>query len=162
MARCGLLGKVPSFEGQRTIIHHRNFSPTDNRPENLRFMGDRDHMSYHRSIAERNLHFQLPEFENKRKAALSAKAKTPEGHLYLAERGTKNILAYMANKPTPEVSSISMTLGEKIHGIPLAIGVGGLAERISKAQYDIIETMKECIAEFKAIREEQHYAEAAE
>jgi tRNA-splicing ligase RtcB len=99
MARGGLLGEIPSFAGQRTIIHHKNFRPSDNRLENLEFMGDRDHMSFHKSIAERNSHFQSPEFEDKRKAALSAKAKTPEGHAYLAERGTKNILAYMINKP---------------------------------------------------------------
>lgn len=70
--------------------------------------------------------------------------------------------AYLAHKPLKEVSQISISLGEKIHGIPLAIGVGGLAERIAKSQYDIIEAMRECIAEFKAFREEQHYAEAAE
>jgi len=70
--------------------------------------------------------------------------------------------AYMANKPQKELSSISMTLGEKIHGIPLAIGVGGLAERIARKQYDIIEEMKACIAEFKAFREDQDYAQAAE
>ncbi len=46
MARGGLLGKVPSFEGQKTIIHHRNFNPADNRLENLEFMGDRDQAKY--------------------------------------------------------------------------------------------------------------------
>ncbi|HEX8710180.1 MAG TPA: RtcB family protein [Pyrinomonadaceae bacterium] len=97
MARCGLLGNIPAFPGQRTIIHHQNFKPTDNCPENLKFMGDRDHMSYHKSLVERNPHFQSAEFEARRKAALAAKAKTPEGHAYLAERGTRNILAYMAH-----------------------------------------------------------------
>lgn len=70
--------------------------------------------------------------------------------------------ALMANKPRPEVSAIAMPLAEKLHGIPLAIGVGGLADRIAKSQYDIIATMRECIAEFRAHREEQHYAVAAE
>lgn len=70
--------------------------------------------------------------------------------------------AYLANKPTTEVSSISMTLGEKLHGIPLAIGVGGLTDRISKKQFDITEAMTHCIAEFKAMREEHVFAEAAE
>jgi tRNA-splicing ligase RtcB len=99
MARCGVLGDIPAFEGQRTIIHHINFRPTDNRPENLKFMGDRDHMSYHKSIVERNPHFQSPEFEAKRKAALATKAKTPEGHAYFAERGGKNFAKFWEQHP---------------------------------------------------------------
>ncbi|MCA1613824.1 MAG: RtcB family protein [Acidobacteria bacterium] len=99
MARSGALGEIPAFSGQRTIIHHKNFSPSDNRPTNLVFMGDRDHMSYHKSIVERNSHFHSESFEAKRKAALAIKAQTAEGYAYFAERGTKNILAYMANKP---------------------------------------------------------------
>ncbi|HEY0547650.1 MAG TPA: RtcB family protein [Pyrinomonadaceae bacterium] len=99
MARHGLLGEIPAFAVQKTIIHHKNFCPSDNRPENLQFMGDRDHMSYHKSIVERNTHFHSESFEAKRKQAISNKAKTAEGHAYFAERGTKNILAYMANQP---------------------------------------------------------------
>ncbi len=98
-ARCDLLGEIPVFEGQKTIIHHKNFTPTDYRPKNLEFMGDKDHMVYHRSIFERNTHFQSEVFEEKRKKALAFKAQTEEGRAYLAERGTKNILAYMANNP---------------------------------------------------------------
>ena len=79
MARGGLLGKIPAYEGQKTIIHHKNFNPGDNRIENLQFMGDRDHMSYHKSIAERNSHFGSPDFEARRVAALAAKARTPGG-----------------------------------------------------------------------------------
>ena len=45
MARCGVPGDIPAFEGQRTIIHHRNFKPSDNRPDNLKFMSDRDNLS---------------------------------------------------------------------------------------------------------------------
>jgi tRNA-splicing ligase RtcB len=97
MARNGVLGEIRQYKGQRTIIHHKNFCPSDNRPENLVFMGDRDHMSYHKSIVERNTHFHSDSFEAKRKQALSEKARTPAGHAYFAERGTKNILAYMAN-----------------------------------------------------------------
>jgi tRNA-splicing ligase RtcB (3'-phosphate/5'-hydroxy nucleic acid ligase) len=99
MARCGLLGPIPSFEGQKTIIHHRNFVPTDNRRENLEFMGDRDHIAYHKFIRERNPHFKSPEFEAARVAALAAKAQTEQGRAYFAERGTRNILAYMENRP---------------------------------------------------------------
>ncbi|PYS93707.1 MAG: RNA-splicing ligase RtcB [Acidobacteria bacterium] len=99
MARAGLLGEIPAFKGQRTIIHHKNFNPFDNRPENLVFMGDRDHMSYHKSIVARNTHFHSEAFEARRKQALADKAKTAEGRAYFAARGTKNILAYMTNKP---------------------------------------------------------------
>jgi tRNA-splicing ligase RtcB len=98
MARCGLLGKIPSFESQKTVIHHLNFKPADNRPENLRFMGDRDHMRYHRAHAEKFTHFQSADFEARRVRALAEKARTVEGHAYFAERGTKNILAYMAER----------------------------------------------------------------
>ncbi len=99
VARSGLMGSVPKFIGQRTIIHHKNFAPTDNRPENLEFMGDCDHLRLHRSIAERNPHFHSADFEARRVAALAAKARTQEGHAYFAERGTKNIQSYMRDRP---------------------------------------------------------------
>ncbi|GAB1538365.1 hypothetical protein NUACC21_10240 [Scytonema sp. NUACC21] len=99
IARSGLLGKVPRFEGQRTVIHHQNFNESDNRPENLKFMGDRDHSAYHRSLVERNQHWQSPEFEKKRLAALARKAATPEGYEYYTARGTQNILNYMQQQP---------------------------------------------------------------
>ncbi|OKH36982.1 RNA-splicing ligase RtcB [Nostoc calcicola FACHB-389] len=94
IARSGLLGKVAKFEGQRTVIHHQNFNESDNRPENLKFMGDRDHSAYHRSLVEHNQHWQSPEFEKKRLAALARKAATPEGYEYYAARGTQHILNY--------------------------------------------------------------------
>lgn len=99
VARSGLMGAVPRFEHQRTVIHHKNFDEQDNRPENLEFMGDGDHSAYHRNLVERNEHWQSPEFEERRKRALSDKAQTIEGHRYYAERGTRNIVKYMQEQP---------------------------------------------------------------
>ncbi len=98
-ARCGLLGEIPKFEGQRTVIHHKNFNESDNSPENLEFMGDRDHSAFHRSLFERNDHWHSPDFETRRCEALAAKALTPDGHAYFAERGRRNIEAYMRSRP---------------------------------------------------------------
>ena len=89
VARSGLLGEIPSFDGQRTVIHHKNFDETDNRPENLQFMGDADHSRYHRSLVEKNSHWQSEEFERKRIAALGLKAATPEGHAEFAARASR-------------------------------------------------------------------------
>ncbi len=55
---------------------------------------------------------------------------------------------YFPNWPTPDVSSISIALDADLHGIPLAIGVGGLADRISRKKADILAIMREMIAEF--------------
>ncbi len=107
MARGGLPGEIPSFDGQKTVIHHRNFTPTDNRPTNLAFMGNRDHTAYHKSLRERNSHFQSEAFETARKAALAAKAQTEEGYAYMAERGTRNILTYMARNPEHFKASVA-------------------------------------------------------
>ncbi|WP_019507633.1 RtcB family protein [Pleurocapsa sp. PCC 7319] len=99
VARSGILGEIPKFENQRTIIHHKNFNQADNRPENLEFMGNCDHSAYHRSLVDRNTHWQSPEFEARRQKALAAKAKSKEGYKYFAQRGTANILSYMQNNP---------------------------------------------------------------
>src|SRR5262249_42757474 len=99
VARSSLLGVIPRFKGQKTIIHHKNFDEADNSPENLQFMGDADHSAYHRNLVDRNKHWQSPEFEEKRKKALFAKAQTEEGRRYFAERGTLNIVRYMEEHP---------------------------------------------------------------
>lgn len=67
--------------------------------------------------------------------------------------------AYVPNRPTPEVSSIAMPLGESLFGIPLAIGVGGMADRISRAKQDILDVMNDAIAEFKERQQAQDLAE---
>jgi intein/homing endonuclease len=45
---------------------------------------DREHSAYHRSLVERNRHWQSSEFEKNRKKALAAKAKTQEGYQSIA------------------------------------------------------------------------------
>ena len=55
---------------------------------------------------------------------------------------------YLPNRPTPDVSSISIPLDYDLHGIPLAIGVGGLAERINPRKTEIVTIMREMISEF--------------
>lgn len=99
VARSGLMGEIPHFDGQRTVIHHRNFQESDNRPDNLQFMGNRDHSAYHRSLVERNQSWHSEEFESRRLAAIAKKAQTPEGYEYYANRGTANILRYMELRP---------------------------------------------------------------
>lgn len=47
IARSGLLGKVPRFEEQRTVIHHRNFNELDNRPGNVELMSVGDYFGLH-------------------------------------------------------------------------------------------------------------------
>lgn len=60
---------------------------------------------------------------------------------------------YRPNYPTQDVSSISIALDADLHGIPLAIGVGGLAERIARNKSDILATMRELIADFQRCHE---------
>ncbi len=99
VARSGLLGEIPRFEGQRVVIHHKNFQESDNRAANWEFMGDRDHSRLHRALVARNEHFQSEEFEAKRKAALAAKAQTPAGHAYFAACGSANLKRYWEQNP---------------------------------------------------------------
>ena len=94
VARSGFLGEIPKFQGQRLVIHHKDFNEANNDPANLEFMGDKDHASYHRLLVDRNSHWQSDEFERRRKEALSAKAKTQDGYRYFAERGSKNLKSY--------------------------------------------------------------------
>jgi len=56
---------------------------------------------------------------------------------------------YHENRPTPEVSSMAFPLGETLHGIPLAVGIGGLADRLARRQTQIVAIVRETIAEFK-------------
>lgn len=54
--------------------------------------------------------------------------------------------SYLKHMPTEQVSSISIPLDETLHNVPLAIGVGGFADRIEKEKDNIVTKMKETIA----------------
>ncbi len=75
MARQGLLGQIPSLPGQRTVIryHHQN---------------GRHNIAHHRD-----------KLEPARLAAIARKARTQEGRIYFALRGTANIERYMRERP---------------------------------------------------------------
>ncbi|HEY0384962.1 MAG TPA: RtcB family protein, partial [Pyrinomonadaceae bacterium] len=143
MARVGVLGEIPAFAGQTTVIHHKNFNPADNRPENLVFMGNRDHTSYHKSIAERNPHFQSEEFERRRKRAITEKAKTADGRAYFAARGTRNILAYMARNPEHFKKSVAGN-GERGKRALLAYNVSEKGRRKSSEVAHLEHTCETC------------------
>ena len=106
VARSGLLGKVPSFKNQTTVIHHKDFTKNNNIPSNLEFMSDAEHSAYHRSIIGRNLHWQSKDFEKKRINALRKKAKTKDGYLYNSLRGSLNIIRYMDERPNHHKNAV--------------------------------------------------------
>lgn len=94
IARGGLLGPIPSFDDQRTVIHHIDFNKNNNVPENLKFMGSFDHQSYHSNLASHHIHFRNEEFEKKRIAAIKAKAASPAGAQFYSERASKRFKKY--------------------------------------------------------------------
>ncbi|WP_017672745.1 helix-turn-helix domain-containing protein [Blastomonas sp. AAP53] len=57
--------------------------------------------------------------------------------------------AYVPNRPTPAVSSITMALDADLGGVPLALGVGGLAERIADRKDAIVETLQDLVTSFR-------------
>jgi len=96
LARTGVLGEVPGYKNQKTIIHHNDFNQNNNDPDNLKFMGNKDHSKYHRGIVERNTHWQSKEFEEKRIASIKNKIKTDKNFLEQKQKqGKDNIVKYM-------------------------------------------------------------------
>jgi DNA-binding IclR family transcriptional regulator len=57
---------------------------------------------------------------------------------------------YMPKHPVPEAASISFPLGDQLHGIDLAIGIGGVDERIADKQQQIVSIVRRAIEEFQA------------
>lgn len=106
VARSGLMGEIPSFGDERTVIHHENFGKSDNRPENLRFLSDSDHAGLHRELASGE-HWQSEEFERKRIQAIKQRAQTEEAQKRMAEVGRENIVSYMQENPDEWYEKVS-------------------------------------------------------
>jgi DNA-binding IclR family transcriptional regulator len=66
--------------------------------------------------------------------------------------------SHRPNQPTPELASIAMPLGSKTHGIPLALGVGGMNDRINQKKHFILQTLRDLIAAFHAEDEADSHA----
>ena len=62
-------------------------------------------------------------------------------------------------RPTPATASIAFPLGEQLHGVPIAIGVGGLTERIVQRKTELIDVCLEAIAGF--FKRRLHVSEGA-
>lgn len=56
---------------------------------------------------------------------------------------------YLPNRPTPELSSIAISMEQEHNGIPLALGLGGMSERIRDKKDEIIEAMQDGLSDFK-------------
>lgn len=69
---------------------------------------------------------------------------------------------YDDKRPDPRVLSVAFPLQETLHGIPLALGVGGLTDRISRRISDIVATTRETIEEFREQIAASAFAEESE
>lgn len=67
--------------------------------------------------------------------------------------------AHVPMKSAPELASIAIALDQNVHGIPLAVGVGGLAQNLAKAKTDILRIMREAIATFQDTQRRRAEAE---
>ncbi len=56
--------------------------------------------------------------------------------------------AHHENRPDPGLSAIAMPLGQTMYGVRLAIGVGGLVDRIARAKTDIVKALREEVSAF--------------
>jgi DNA-binding IclR family transcriptional regulator len=58
---------------------------------------------------------------------------------------------YFQGHPGPDTSSIALPLGQQLHGIPMAIGVGGLQGRIAEKKPQIVEALRDTVADFNKL-----------
>ena len=55
---------------------------------------------------------------------------------------------YWEDHPDTGVASMAFPLGETLHGIPLAVGVGGIKTRLASRKMELVSILREAIAEF--------------
>jgi IclR family transcriptional regulator, KDG regulon repressor len=55
---------------------------------------------------------------------------------------------YWEDHPDPGIASMAFPLGETLHGIPLAVGVGGIKTRLASRKMELVSILRETIAEF--------------
>lgn len=58
--------------------------------------------------------------------------------------------AYRAGVPNPDVAALAVSLRSKTHGIPLAVGVGGMRERVEPRRDAILRELRGLVEEFEA------------
>ncbi len=56
---------------------------------------------------------------------------------------------YWDEHPVPGIASMAFPLADTLHGIPLAVGVGGTTERLSVNKSELVRISREVIAEFR-------------
>jgi DNA-binding IclR family transcriptional regulator len=60
---------------------------------------------------------------------------------------------YFHGHPVPDTSSIALPLGQQLHGIPMAIGVGGFRDRIEAKKQLIVDALRGVAVRFNSLAE---------
>lgn len=60
---------------------------------------------------------------------------------------------YFHGHPGPDTSSIALPLSQQLHGIPMAVGVGGIRDRISEKKSLIVEALRDIVHDFNGLTE---------
>ncbi len=80
------------------VIHHKNHNHFDNRPDNLVEMSASDHSVYHRQVGQQ-FNNADPQFQAQRLAGIRRRVNKPGEFEKMADVGTRNITAYMRERP---------------------------------------------------------------
>ena len=81
-----------------TVVHHKDHIHFNNEPGNLEAVDAGEHSRYHRTVG-RSFPNSSPEFQALRLAGIRRGSADPARQMQMAEVGTRNITAYMAENP---------------------------------------------------------------